>query len=174
MRATVDVGEAITVTGPDGPARAWWHPADGAAAVIALSGVGNDASGPSHVYPDLAGRLRAGGVATLRLEYRHAGHLGSCVGDVLAAIDHLVERDVRHVVLVGWSFGGAVAVATGATSGRVNGVATIASQTFGADAVARLAPRPLLVVHGTDDQILPVVLSERLYAAARDPRQLVL
>jgi dienelactone hydrolase len=174
MRSALEFGQPVVVAGRDGDANAWWHPADSGAAVVALGGVGNDPTGPSRTYPELAWRLRAGGVGMLRLQYRHAGDLAACVADVEAAVAFVGGFDVRRVVLIGWSFGGAVAIAAGAGGPTVAGVATIAGQTFGADAVSRLAPRSLLVVHGTGDRILPAVLSERLYAAARDPRQLVL
>ncbi|MBK6879418.1 MAG: alpha/beta hydrolase [Elusimicrobia bacterium] len=38
--------------------------------------------------------------------------------------------------------------------------------------VADLAPRPLLVIHGTADRVVPAVLSERLFALAREPKEL--
>ncbi len=38
--------------------------------------------------------------------------------------------------------------------------------------VALLAPRPLLLIHGTGDETIPYHHSERLYAAARDPKAL--
>lgn len=41
------------------------------------------------------------------------------------------------------------------------------------DAVARLAPRPLLVVHGALDPIVPVARAQALYAAASEPKRLV-
>jgi alpha-beta hydrolase superfamily lysophospholipase len=40
------------------------------------------------------------------------------------------------------------------------------------DVVARLAPRPLLIIHGEADDLTPVEHAHRLYAAARDPREL--
>ena len=40
------------------------------------------------------------------------------------------------------------------------------------DAAGRLAPVPLLVVHGADDAVVPVAHARRLHAAARDPREL--
>jgi fermentation-respiration switch protein FrsA (DUF1100 family) len=39
-------------------------------------------------------------------------------------------------------------------------------------AVARLAPRPLLVIHGGADASVPVEHARRLYAAAGDPKDL--
>lgn len=40
------------------------------------------------------------------------------------------------------------------------------------DAVARIAPRPVLIIHGGDDSLVPVDHARRLYAAAGEPRQL--
>jgi alpha-beta hydrolase superfamily lysophospholipase len=40
------------------------------------------------------------------------------------------------------------------------------------DVIAALAPRPLLIVHGADDQFVPVAHARRLYAAARAPKEL--
>jgi pimeloyl-ACP methyl ester carboxylesterase len=41
-----------------------------------------------------------------------------------------------------------------------------------ADAAARIAPTPLLIVHGDADGYFPVDHAEQLYAAARDPKEL--
>jgi dipeptidyl aminopeptidase/acylaminoacyl peptidase len=40
------------------------------------------------------------------------------------------------------------------------------------DVVGQIAPRPLLLIHGTADQIIPVEHSRRLYAAAGTPKEL--
>lgn len=40
------------------------------------------------------------------------------------------------------------------------------------DAVGRIAPRPLLIIHGTDDSIIEFEQSERLFAAAGEPKDL--
>ncbi len=41
-----------------------------------------------------------------------------------------------------------------------------------ADAAARIAPTPLLIVHGDGDAYFPVDHAEELFAAARDPKEL--
>jgi pimeloyl-ACP methyl ester carboxylesterase len=41
-----------------------------------------------------------------------------------------------------------------------------------ADAAARIAPTPLLVIHGDQDEFFPVDHAEQIYQAARDPREL--
>lgn len=58
------------------------------------------------------------------------------------------------MALVGWSFGGAVVITAGARSSNVVGVATVASQTYGTDSVSSLAPKSLLLLHGTGDTCL--------------------
>ncbi|MBI4581131.1 MAG: alpha/beta hydrolase, partial [Planctomycetes bacterium] len=40
------------------------------------------------------------------------------------------------------------------------------------DHVGRIAPRPLLIIHGTADEIVPVEMARRLHAAAGDPKEL--
>ncbi len=42
------------------------------------------------------------------------------------------------------------------------------------DHVGRLAPRPLLLLHGDADEVVPVVHARRLYDAAGEPRQLAI
>ena len=39
--------------------------------------------------------------------------------------------------------------------------------------VARLAPRPLFILHGAEDDVVPVSQAEELYRRAREPRQLI-
>jgi fermentation-respiration switch protein FrsA (DUF1100 family) len=41
-----------------------------------------------------------------------------------------------------------------------------------ADAAARIAPVPLLIVHGDQDTFFPVDHAQRLYDCARDPKEL--
>ena len=40
------------------------------------------------------------------------------------------------------------------------------------DVVGRIAPRPLLLIHGADDALTPVEHAHRLYAAAGEPKEL--
>ncbi len=40
------------------------------------------------------------------------------------------------------------------------------------DAVSRIAPRPLFLMHGTGDAMIPFVQSEKLYAKAKEPKDL--
>jgi uncharacterized protein len=40
------------------------------------------------------------------------------------------------------------------------------------DVIARISPRPILIIHGTEDFVIPVDNSQRNFAAAREPKQL--
>lgn len=142
--------------------------------VVMVGGAGGGMHGPSGVYEDLAARMADRSLAALRLDYRQPNRLDACVEDTLAGVDLLAGRGVPRVVLIGWSFGGAVVITAGAMSRTVLGVATVASQTHGTELVSRVAPRRLLLIHGTADQVLPDRCSRRLYAEAREPKELVL
>lgn len=40
------------------------------------------------------------------------------------------------------------------------------------DHIGRIAPRPVLIIHGTADQVVPVEMGKRLFDAAGDPRKI--
>jgi hypothetical protein len=153
------------------------HPseADGDAAVLWVFGAGGGLGGPAGgLYPRLAEQLRPQGVSSLRLDYRRAGYLEESVLDTLMGIAYLQTRGKTRVVLVGHSFGGAVVITAGAVSDEVVAVAALSSQTYGAGAVGRLSPRPVLFIHGEADEVLPDTCSRSLYAKADEPKELIL
>ena len=154
-----------------------WHPAPaGDAAVLWVFGAGGGLGGPAGgLYTRLGQRLRSRGIASLELAYRHPGRLGESVGDVLLGLAWLAGEGRRRVVLVGHSFGGAVVVTAGAAAGdAVVAVAALSSQTRGTEAVASISPKPLMVMHGTADEVLPDACSRDIYERARQPKELVL
>lgn len=165
--------ETVEVSTPRGTVQGVLHPAgDARGAVVMVGGSTGGIKGPSGTYEELADRLQGEGVSALRLDYREPGQLDECVSDVLAAVAAL---GVDRVVLVGWSFGGAVVISAGVESEAVVGVATVASQTSGAEAVGELSPeKSLLLLHGTEDGVLPDQTSRDLYARAGEPKELVL
>ena len=40
------------------------------------------------------------------------------------------------------------------------------------DVIAQISPRPILIIHGLDDYVVPIANSERNFAAAREPKEL--
>jgi pimeloyl-ACP methyl ester carboxylesterase len=131
--------------------------------------------GPARgIYRELSGRLYEHGLSTLRVNFRLPGDFSESVMDVLGALSFLKGLGGRSVVLVGHSFGGAVVIKAGELSPSVAAVAALSSQRFGTFNVEKLAPRPLLLVHGTADTVLPQEASQDIYDRARQPKKLTL
>jgi fermentation-respiration switch protein FrsA (DUF1100 family) len=89
-------------------------------------------------------------------------------------VSYLGSLGRSRIALVGHSFGGAVVITAGAASAAVIAVAALSSQSRGTEPADRLSPRPLLLAHGTADEILPDRSSRDIYARAREPKRLVL
>lgn len=154
-----------------------WHDAPGtSAAVVACGGAMGGLLGPADgLYHDLGTALAARGIAVVRVAYRRPNDLPACVVDVAAVAQLLAGRGVRRVVLVGHSFGGAVAVRVGAAlPGLVAGVVTLATQSAGCEVAGALLGRRLLLVHGDADELLPVATSETVRGLAGSGELVVL
>jgi fermentation-respiration switch protein FrsA (DUF1100 family) len=145
-------------------------------AVIYVGGALGGLDGPAGgLYPKLAQELTAtGGMTGLRLHYRQPGEFEECVLDVLGGVSFLRGVGAQRIVLVGHSFGAAVMIKAGELADAVVGVAALSPQLYGTRTVERLAPRPLLLVHGTADQILDVEASKDIFARAKKPKRLEL
>ena len=167
-KTPVPTGMAIKVETQKGDVSGVLHPVEGAkSAVVLLGGSRGGLDGPSRIWPRLADKLNAGGVTALRLSYRVPNDVNESTHDVLAAIDALKRSGVEQVTLIGWSFGGAVAINAGAQSSLVTRVATVAAQSYGTDAVDQLAAKELLLLHGAADEVIPLDAAKDIYA--RDP-----
>jgi pimeloyl-ACP methyl ester carboxylesterase len=140
-----------------------WHGDPGAErVVVAGGGAAGGLLGPSDgLYQDLGVALAERGIATVRVGYRRPNDLGECVLDMAAAADLASRAGGDRFVTVGHSFGGAVAIGTAiALPSSVVGVVTLATQSGGCEDAHRLDGKPLLLVHGDRDEILPVACSE--------------
>lgn len=65
-------------------------------------------------------------------------------------------------------------IAAGAAREEAVAVAALSSQTAGAELAGALAPRPLLVVHGLADGILPAACSRDIHRRAAEPKEIIL
>jgi dienelactone hydrolase len=139
-----------------------WHggPELGAA-VVACGGAMGGLLGPAGgLYQRLGETLADRGIGMVRVSYRRPNDLDACVLDVAVAVQLVVGGGASRVVVMGHSFGGAVAVRVGvAIPDVVAGVVTFATQSAGCEVAGGLAPRPLLLFHGDRDEILPVEAS---------------
>lgn len=150
-------------------------PSDKCPAVVWVGGSGGGLDGPARgMYNRLARQLAPLNISSLRLHYRFPNNLPFCVLDTLLGVAYLQSRSHTQIALVGHSFGGAVVISAGAASEYVTGVAALSSQTLGTEQVKQLSPRPLLLLHGSDDEILPDSCSRNIFARAREPKEIKL
>lgn len=151
------------------------HRAENASrAVLCVCGAIGGFDGPAMLYPRLGLILPKAGFAVARMNYRLPNEFDECVLDCLATLSFLKGMGYDRATLVGHSFGGAVVINAGTLSGLVTAVIAISSQLAGAHVVGELAPKPLLLVHGTADQILSDQCSRMLYERAAEPKTLKL
>ncbi len=141
--------------------------------VLGETGVVLWAGGSGELGLALSQELRSFGISSLRLHYRQDGVFPECVLDTLGAISFLRSSGAEEIVVVGASFSGAVAICAGVMGEGVTGVAALCPQRYGTHLVDQLSPRPLLLIHGTDDTILLPAASEDIYRRAQEPKELV-
>ena len=148
-------------------------------AVVYVTGVGGGWGTPAiGLYPRLCCSLARIGIDGLRVRYRHPTDLLESVFDTLAGIAFLREEHrIKAIGLVGHSFGGAVVIqAAVQASDIVSTLVTLATQSYGAAHVISKLKHgtSALMIHGSDDKVLPVYCSEEVYQKAHDPKQIVL
>lgn len=121
--------------------------------------------GPAEgLYQSIGDSWSERGVPVVRVSYRRPNDLDACCLDVAAAVQLTIEAGAERVVVMGHSFGGAVAVRVAVAMDEVAGVVTFATQSAGCEIAAGLRGRPLLLFHGDRDEILPLD-SSRIVAA---------
>ena len=125
-----------------------------------LHGFGGHPDQP-HIVATCAALAEAG-IAALRFAYRDHQPprmtLGSALEDAAGAIRLLKAHPSvpEQLGVVGFSFGGAVAIQVGAVLGtHCRGVITLSTQSAGCEVAAELGETPLLLLHGTNDELLP-------------------
>lgn len=155
----------------------WHEPPENAgaarAALVLCGGAMGGLLGPAEgLFHQLGVTWAARGVPVLRVSYRRPSDLDACCIDVAAAVQLAVGGGgAERVVVMGHSFGGAVAVRVGVgLDAMVAGVVTFATQSAGCEVAGGLQDRPLLLFHGERDEILPIEASEmvRMIAGTGD------
>jgi pimeloyl-ACP methyl ester carboxylesterase len=138
------------------------------AAIVACGGAMGGTLGPGHgLYHHLGERWARRGVVVHRVGYRQPNELDQCAHDVACAVEMARDAGAGRVVVMGHSFGGAVAVRVAVVMPRsVVGVVTFATQSAGCELAGALAGRPLLLFHGERDELLPPEASEVVAAIA--------
>ena len=127
----------------------WHEPAEGVAArdaaLVLCGGAMGGLLGPAGgLYQRLGEVWAERGVPVLRVSYRRANDLDTCCLDVAATVQLAVGTGAERVVVMGHSFGGAVAVRVGVgLDPLVAGVVTFATQSAGCELAAGLHGKPL-------------------------------
>jgi putative redox protein len=140
------------------------------------------AGADGQTYAELADRIASeAGWLVLTFTFRHRSP-AECLDDLGAGVDHLVASEqVSGVWLAGSSAGGALAICLAAEDHRVRGVASLAAPAEFDDtaeispvrAIGKIPPRALLVLHGSDDEVVPASEARELADAAGGTTELV-
>lgn len=152
-----DTTRLVEIYTLEGLLQIWWFGQPGARDVALLcGGAMGGLTGPGRsLYPTLGTALARQGRAAMAIDYRTPGDLGRCLLDVCAAADLAMRNGAERFVLLGHSFGGAVAIqAAGTFPGATAGVITYATQSAGCEEAGRMGDAPLLLLHGERDSIL--------------------
>lgn len=138
------------------------------AAIVACGGAMGGVLGPGRgLYLRLGERWAARGVEVVRVGYRQPNNLDLCAHDLACGVEIARDAGAEHVVVMGHSFGGAVAVRTAVIMPVcVAGVVTFATQSAGCEVAGALGGRPLLLFHGDSDELLPAEASHAVAAIA--------
>jgi len=148
-----------------------WHEPVGDArdvGVVMMGGAMGGLMGPGDaLYNQLGEDFSVRGIPAMRISWRKPNDMDACCVDAAAAVQMMVGTGCERVILMGHSFGGAVAVRVAVgLSAMVTGVVTFATQSAGCEVAGGLDGRPLLMFHGDRDEILPVEASEVVRAIA--------
>ncbi len=143
-------------------------------AVIMVGGIGGNFDSPArNLYPKLSQKLTSEGISSLRIEFRYPTDIEESVSDVLEGVKFLESQAVKALGFVGHSFGGAVVIQAAAKAKTAKAVVTLATQGYGSEAVADLAPgTSVFLIHGNDDPTLSPENSRLVFSLAHEPKKL--
>ena len=146
-------------------------------AALLIGGADGGFMGPSDIYETLSELFIPLQIGVLRVDYRiheFPNDVEQGVYDADQAAEWLISRGYEKILIVGHSFGGAVAIEAAVQNSNIRGVVGLASQTAGAMNVASLVDTPVLLIHGDADTRLPVSCSIMLYEMTSTPCQLAI
>ncbi len=142
--------------------------------IIMVGGIGGGFQTPADsLYPRLCEYFKGIGISSLNLKYRTAGNLSESVIDVLAGIEFLKSENVNILGLVGYSFGGAVAVQAAFNENNVKTIVLISTQGFGLSPISFLPKETsVFLIHGEEDERISPEISVYAYEQAHEPKRI--
>lgn len=142
-------------------------------AVVAIGGCGSGFGSPARgLYARIGQSLQNDGITTLWLRVRKPAELEDAVYDVRAAVKYLTSKGFSNIVLIGHSFGGAAVVSAAAFEPKVSGLILVASQNACTELVDQMAPRPVLIIHGKNDRVIPQHFAQDMFNRALSPKEI--
>ncbi|MEZ5164968.1 MAG: alpha/beta family hydrolase [Acidimicrobiales bacterium] len=150
-------GRLVEIYTMQGLLQIWWLGQPGATDVVLMCGgaMGGMLGPGRSLYLELGLELAAEGRAAMAVGYRKPGDLDRCLLDTCATADLALRNGAERFVILGHSFGGAVAIQAASTfPAHTAGIITYATQSAGCEQAARIGDVPLLLLHGERDSIL--------------------
>jgi uncharacterized protein len=173
------------IPGPSGPLEALLEePKDAPRAAVVFAHPLPTEGGTMHtkmVYQGAKGLVRAGCVV-LRFNFRGVGRSPGVFDkgrgeqdDFRAAVDFIAGRyPALEIWAAGASFGSYVALSAGAADQRVCALIAVAPPVDRYDFTeVKRSPKPKFVVHGEEDELIPIKLVREFYAQLQEPKELV-
>jgi pimeloyl-ACP methyl ester carboxylesterase len=145
------------------------------AGILLLTGAHGGWSSPAKgLFPRLSRIMVSRKFQSLQVCYRYPNVLDECILDALAGMAYLQQMGVSRAACIGYSFGGAVAIQTAAASPVVQTVITLATQSYGTSPIRYLpADCSTLLIHGTEDRVVPLSCSQYVHDQAHEPKQIM-
>lgn len=162
------------------------------ACVITCHGLASNKDSPKYI--ELAKRLCANGIAVFRFDFRGCGESPGVIGrtvipdrieDLENAMDFTGKR-YSEMGLMGSSLGGSLSILKAAFDERVKALVTWATpcvlpeRIFGPEGsrydvigALRRKHRPILIVHGTSDEVVPISHAQTLFENANEPKRIL-
>ena len=142
--------------------------------VLWIPGAGENLNGPAGgVYAELTPEFQAVDISSLRMGYRDPTSLDECALDVLMWLCFLTGVGAKQAVLVGNALGVTAAIPASIVHPMVQAMAAISSQEEGTEIIGKIAPKPILIMHGEQDRRIPVDMAREIFRRANEPKELV-
>jgi alpha/beta superfamily hydrolase len=140
--------------------------------IIVVGGAGGDYQTPADsLYPRLGEYFKGMGVSSLHVKFRETGNLGESITDVLVGIEFLKLENIKTFGLIGYSFGGAVAVQAAFNETDVKTIVLISTQSAGLSPISFLPKETsVFLIHSEEDEITPPEISVYAYEQSHEPK----
>lgn len=142
--------------------------------IILIGGAGGDFQTPAdNLYPHLGEYLKGKGVSSLNVKFRKTGDLSESIIDILVGLEFLKSENIKIFGLIGYSFGGAVAVQAALNEIDVKTIVLISTQTSGLSPISFLPKETsVFIIHSEEDEIIPPELAVQVYEQAHEPKRI--